>query len=172
MNLTDSLGNFVEYHRNEQAGHEQDFGPIYLPQELNNQPYVQLRWKYYFTGQQLDPGSGQRDELRLDNVFVSSDVLGIGENPARKRNQIMLEPVFPNPFRESATIRYQLPEAGFVHLAVFNHTGKIVAVIANDKQPSGQYEIIFDGSNLPPGLYFLQILQNENQSVRKMMIVR
>lgn len=55
-------------------GHTQDFGPIELPAEAANQPYVQLLWRYYF----IDVTSGARAQLRLDDITVSGvlDVFG------------------------------------------------------------------------------------------------
>ena len=34
---------------------------------MMNQPYVQLLWRYYFTG----VGTGARDQLRLDDIVIS-----------------------------------------------------------------------------------------------------
>jgi len=63
-------GQPVEYVRNATAGHTQVFGPVALPNALENQPYVQLRWKYYF----IDTGvSGARAQIRLDDIVVASE---------------------------------------------------------------------------------------------------
>lgn len=51
-------------------GHSQDFGPTLLPAAVNNQPVVQLRWKYYYLS-----GSGNRPQLRVDNILVQSGQL-------------------------------------------------------------------------------------------------
>ena len=55
-------------------GHTQSFGPIALPAEAANRPYVQLLWKYYH----VDGLSGARAQLRLDDITVSGvlDMLG------------------------------------------------------------------------------------------------
>jgi hypothetical protein len=58
----------VEYLRNSLAGHSVVLGPNALPSSALNQPYVQLRWKYYW----LSGTNGPRDELRLDDIFVMS----------------------------------------------------------------------------------------------------
>lgn len=47
-------------------GDTQDFGPIELPAEAIDQPYVQLLWRYYY----IDVTSGARAQLRLDNITV------------------------------------------------------------------------------------------------------
>ena len=63
-------GQPVEYVRNATAGHTQNFGPVSLPSAMDNKPYVQLRWKYYY----IDTGvSGARAQIRLDDIIVTGD---------------------------------------------------------------------------------------------------
>jgi len=59
----------LEYRSNPVAGHAEVFGPVRLPGEMQNQPYVELRWKYYHRS----GGSGPRAELRLDNIVVTGE---------------------------------------------------------------------------------------------------
>ncbi len=70
--VDDGDGNAVEYVRNENAGHTEVLGPVLLPVDAEDRPLVQLRWKYYHTGVRLDPDSGQRSKLRVDEILVSS----------------------------------------------------------------------------------------------------
>ena len=170
-NLTDSLGNIIEYFRNESEGDEKVFGPVMLPSELNHQPYVQLRWKYYFTGQQLDPNSGQRDELRLDNIIVGSASLNTG-NIVPAKTWLILEPNYPNPFSSITTIRYHLPESGHTFLALYNYAGQQKEVLINKPQQSGSHEIAYDAAGLKPGLYLLKLTQNQRIATRKIIITR
>ena len=65
--LLDAQGRPVEYTRNSLAGHAQILGPFPLPPAALNQPYIQLRWKYYF----VSGASGARDQLRLDDIVVA-----------------------------------------------------------------------------------------------------
>jgi len=44
------------------------FGPITLPAACENQSEVQIRWVYYWSGS----GSGSRDEIRLDEISITS----------------------------------------------------------------------------------------------------
>lgn len=64
-----SSGSAVEYVKNI-AGHSQTFSDISLPAEVENQPYVELRWKYYLKGSET---SGARAQLRLDDISISSE---------------------------------------------------------------------------------------------------
>jgi hypothetical protein len=67
--VLDSAGQPIEYNRHPEAGHSQVFENIKLPEELNNQPYVQLLWNYYFKG---TVRSGARAQLRIDDIDVFS----------------------------------------------------------------------------------------------------
>lgn len=64
--LLDDDGAPFEYLGSATAGHAVGFGPVALPAALENQPYVELRWKYYYVA----GTSGARTALRLDDVVV------------------------------------------------------------------------------------------------------
>ena len=57
----------IEYEGSTTNGHKQIFSNIILPNEIMNKPYVQLFWKYYFTGALI---SGSRDQLAIDDIFL------------------------------------------------------------------------------------------------------
>jgi M6 family metalloprotease-like protein len=71
---------------------------------------------------------------------------------------------YPNPFNPSTIIRYSLPESGRVRLDVFNALGQLVERAVDDVQTTGFYEVRFDGSHLPSGVYYyrLRLLEREN----------
>lgn len=69
----ESNGEIVEYYRSEEPGHTQTFTDILLPEEVSNQPHVELRWKYYLKGNET---SGPRSQLRLDDIFVTAEPEG------------------------------------------------------------------------------------------------
>ncbi len=165
----DSTSTVVEYYRNPTHGHAQEFGPVRLPEAANDRPYVQLRWKYYFTGQQLDPGSGQRDEIRIDDIEVSTVTMTVPE--AQKTTLLKLYQNTPNPARSSTMIAYETPAYGYVRLSVTNAFGQLVATIVNEKQSKGHYLYDFDVSKLPNGLYYILLSQDGQAVSRKMLVV-
>jgi hypothetical protein len=172
INLTDSTGNYVEYMRNSQNGHSHDFNAILLPAEANDQAYVQLRWKYYFTGQQLDSNSGTRDELRLDDIVVSTLTMGLPDQGPVTKGQMQLVQNQPNPVASTTNISYQLAESGHTKLVVYNQFGSQIATIVNEFQSVGIYTYAFDASRLPAGLYVYSIVQNGMHLSRKMLVVK
>lgn len=66
---------------------------------------------------------------------------------------------YPNPFNPVTKIKFSVPQnengiTSNVKLLIFDVLGKEVASLVNDKLVSGNYEMNFDGSNLPSGIYF------------------
>ena len=77
--------------------------------------------------------------------------------------------VYPNPFAESATIRYEAMEEVDVNIAVFDQSGKLVQTVVNGKQDAGVYEVRLESANWPTGIYFARIQSGGNMEVVKMV---
>ncbi|HEX7342692.1 MAG TPA: hypothetical protein VF398_00405, partial [bacterium] len=60
---------------------------------------------------------------------------------------------FPNPFNPSTTISYQLSADSPVRLQVLDVSGRLVATLVNGWRDAGVHEAIFDGAELPSGIY-------------------
>lgn len=63
----------VQYNRQQNNGDFQSMPSVVLPSVCNNQPFVQLRWVYFY----IETGvSGQRTFLAVDDIDISSDAIG------------------------------------------------------------------------------------------------
>ncbi|WP_221392865.1 T9SS type A sorting domain-containing protein [Dyadobacter sp. NIV53] len=74
---------------------------------------------------------------------------------------------YPNPFQRSTTISYVLPETTNVNLTIYTLLGQKQAVLLDQPQKAGKYDIEFDAGNLQSGLYFYQLTQGNKISVGK-----
>ena len=80
---------------------------------------------------------------------------------------------YPNPFIQATTIEYNLLQEAKVNLLVLDLTGQQVAqLVQNITQPKGVYQVQFDGSHLPSGIYYYTIQINEQLISQKMVIAR
>jgi hypothetical protein len=79
---------------------------------------------------------------------------------------------YPNPFNPTTNIKYQIPNNGFVIMKIYDILGKEVVTLINEKQIAGNYEIKFDGSNLPSGIYFYKLNVNDFSAIKKMLLVK
>jgi pectate lyase len=64
---------------------------------------------------------------------------------------------YPNPFRGSTRIGYELPEAGDVAIKIYNDVGQMVQTISMGHHPPGRHEAEWMPQNLSAGLYFYQL---------------
>lgn len=78
---------------------------------------------------------------------------------------------FPNPFNFKTKIHYQLLAYHRVKLAVYDILGKEIKVLVDENQEKGIYEIDFDASGLPSGVYFYR-LEAFDTSVKKMILLK
>ena len=79
---------------------------------------------------------------------------------------------YPNPFNPETAIHYALPQAGSVRLAVYDMTGKTVAVLIDGMQPQGRHALRFNADGLPTGTYVYRLSAGGETLTRTMTIVR
>ena len=65
--------------------------------------------------------------------------------------------VYPNPFYDKCIIRYELEQAGNVHLRIFNSVGEPVKAINFGYQAAGMHRCEFRGTGLPSGMYYFTL---------------
>jgi len=86
--------------------------------------------------------------------------------------EFALEQNYPNPFNPSTVIKYYIPEKAFVSLFVYNLLGKKVAALVNGIKKAGRYEVTFNASNLPSGVYIYSLKGGSFNSVKKMILMK
>ena len=79
---------------------------------------------------------------------------------------------YPNPFNPTTGIRYQVSGISQVRLVVYDVLGREVAVLVDQTQVPGSYEVRFDGSRFSSGVYFYELISGETRLVRSMVLVR
>ncbi|RKZ00384.1 MAG: hypothetical protein DRQ13_00525 [Ignavibacteriae bacterium] len=115
-----------------------------------------------FNGKDLTPGDPI--EIIISSIEGSSNDL----TPA----EFKLSQNYPNPFNPSTKIKYSLPTNEFVNITVYDLLGKAITVLINEQKPAGSYEIIFDASELPSGVYFYKLVTNDFISTKKMILAK
>lgn len=79
---------------------------------------------------------------------------------------------YPNPFNPTTNIKYSVPTASNVKLAVYNTIGEEVAVLVNGFVQEGFYEVTFNASSLPSGVYFYKLQSGNTVEMKKMMLLK
>jgi hypothetical protein len=79
---------------------------------------------------------------------------------------------YPNPFNPSTKISWQSPVSGWQTLKVYDILGKEIATLVDEEKSAGGYEIIFDGKNMPSGVYIYRLTSGNYIESKKMLIVK
>jgi hypothetical protein len=79
---------------------------------------------------------------------------------------------YPNPFNPSTKIKYQIPELSFVTLKVYDVLGNEVAALVNEEKPVGSYELEFNATSLPSGIYFYRLQAGSFVETKKMVLLK
>ena len=90
-----------------------------------------------------------------------------------------LQQNYPNPFNPVTKIKYNVPSMEtncdaslHITLKVYDVLGNEVATLVDEEKPAGEYEVEFDGNNLPSGIYFYQLKSGSFISVKKMVLLK
>ncbi len=80
---------------------------------------------------------------------------------------------YPNPFNPETTIEYFLPGDGFVKITIYDILGNKITTLVNKEKKEGHYQVVFDGAQLPSGIYFYQFSVDQNPlQINKMMLIK
>jgi len=99
-------------------------------------------------------------------------VSGVEQNHISGPTYNILSQTYPNPFNSITSIKYSIPENGFVTIKVYNLLGKEVAALVNQEQKAGEYNVDFDASNLAGGVYIYKIQADNATLTKKMMLLK
>jgi hypothetical protein len=84
----------------------------------------------------------------------------------------VLEQNYPNPFNPNTVISYQLPVTGNVELKVYDLLGREIATLVNEEKLAGEYEVEFNATDLPSGIYFYQLKASPFSETKKMILLK
>jgi hypothetical protein len=115
-------------------------------------------------------------------------IMGIKKIVSEIPDKFTLSQNYPNPFNPSTKIKFDIPlsplnergvglpaeataqAGGFVTLKIYDLLGCEIATLVNQPLKPGTYEVEWDGTNYPSGVYFYK-LQTESFSDSKRMVL-
>ena len=98
----------------------------------------------------------------------NEQLTGLKGNP----DKFILNQNYPNPFNPSTVLSYNLKTDAEVKLTVFNLVGQSVQVLVDGFQSTGYYEVNFDATDLPAGIYLYKLQVGKYSSVKRMTLVK
>ena len=104
--------------------------------------------------------------LSRDSILLSID----DENILPEKFE--LHQNYPNPFNPTTIIKFQISELSFVTLKVYDVLGSEIATLVNEEKSVGGYEVEFDATTLPSGIYFYRLQAGDFIETKKMVLMK
>jgi hypothetical protein len=120
--------------------------------------------------------------------FKVANIIGIAQNNNTIPNSYRLYNNFPNPFNPSTQIKYDIPllrgvdanDAPMVRggrgvltqLKIFDILGREVQTLVNGELKPGSYNVTWDASAFPSGVYFYKLTAGSFVSTHKMVLIK
>ena len=77
---------------------------------------------------------------------------------------------YPNPFRASTVVRYDLEVSSAVRLTVTNALGQLVSTLVNETQRPGRHTAQWTPGDRVPGVYFLVLHVGADQAYLRVVL--
>ncbi|MDP4197238.1 MAG: CHRD domain-containing protein [Bacteroidota bacterium] len=103
---------------------------------------------------------------------VMSAILSVKQVASNLPLSFSLSQNYPNPFNPSTNIRFSVPNSGLVNITIYNLLGQKVAVILNEVKTAGTYDVSYNASNLPSGIYFYNMKAESFNRTMKMILLK
>lgn len=114
------------------------------------------------------------DDIR--RIHFTNVTLGVTDPAAAvARGSLQLLRAYPNPFRPSTTIEFQLSARAGVRARIYDLTGALVRELVDGDLTAGRHALTWDGTDrnhvrVASGLYFLKV-QSGNQALSHRLVL-
>jgi hypothetical protein len=112
-------------------------------------------------------------QIDLDGTSNYSSEISI-KNPSQL--SFGLKQNYPNPFNPATKIKYSLPQtAGIVYdikLIIYDILGNEIAMLADEQNLPGDYEVTWNAEDVPSGVYFCKLFAGGSSKSIKMLLLR
>ena len=110
---------------------------------------------------------GEGNEINLSPTDVE-----VGNQGEAIPTEFALYYNHPNPFNPTTTIKYDLPQASYVKLVVYNVMGQNVVTLIDGMVEAGRHQVIWDAKDLSSGVYFYKITAGNFTQMHKMILLK
>lgn len=133
---------------------------------VRNPIYAYSQAGEYTVKLSVSDGTNNETEIKENYITVISSI-GIEEDA---NNNLSIE-VYPNPCSGFTHLKYQVNAVCITKIDLFTVSGKMVRSLVNEEKIPGEYEIDVDVSDLPAGIYILEV-RLEDVVVREKIIIQ
>lgn len=106
------------------------------------------------------------------SAFTTAIGVGIETYESGLPTRFALNQNYPNPFNPSTEIRFALPEAAHVQLAIYDITGREITRLIDQPMSAGFHAVTWDAVSVPSGTYLYRISAGDFVETRTMTFLK
>ncbi len=125
---------------------------------------------YQNSSRQINVSSTSLDTVNF--YLDTSTVAAVHNISSQLPDKFHLEQNYPNPFNPETTIKFSLTRSSLTRIAVYNLIGQQVAELINESLQPGTYDVRFNGSAFPSGIYFYKLVSGDVTETKKMLLIK
>lgn len=128
--------------------------------------------EYSFKDENVNTGNYIYKLIQIDYDGTNKKIGELEVSVNNIPSTFILEQNYPNPFNPSTIINYALPRNTSINLSIYNSLGEKIVLLQEGFKEAGYYQIEFNGSSLPSGIYFYSLLSEDFIMTKKMVLLR
>ena len=105
-------------------------------------------------------------------LYVDPSLNSVNTSRREYPNVLTLFQNYPNPFNPDTRIKFELPGSALVILKVYDILGREVAILVNKEKSPGIYEVQWDASAMPSGVYFYRLQMGNHIKTKMMTLIK
>ena len=98
--------------------------------------------------------------------------IGVTGNTEGLPSGFTLQQNYPNPFNPETKIKYSVPNSSFVTLKIYDGLGREIETLVSETKGAGNYEVSWNASSYPSGVYFYRLASGTGSIEKKMALVK
>ena len=87
-------------------------------------------------------------------------------------SEMDINSIYPNPFNPSTTINYSVYNPGFIKINIMDIKGRKLQIPISKYHQRGTYEVVWNASNYPSGIYLIQLIGEKNKVTKKVILTK
>lgn len=113
----------------------------------------------------------------IEGQGLTEIIIGIRKTGSSVPQTFNLYQNYPNPFNPATKIKFDIPAVRLqnavpVQIKIYNILGKEIAVLINKQMQPGSYEVDWDASDYPSGVYFYTLKAGDFIQSKKMIFIK
>jgi len=132
--------------------------------DVNNQMY-----SFYFNRQPTAVTFDPNNDIVLKTATLT---VGINNESSATPTKFAVYQNYPNPFNPTTGIKFDVPKNTFVTLKVYDVLGKEVATLIKEEREAGSYNVDWNASFYPSGVYFYKLESKGFSETKRMLMIK